>query len=186
MRGVFAILALCSSIPAGLLNLISFAQAQEAPCGIVHQRTRDPLDGQRFWLLAEYDGRAFLDQRTCLVVSTEVFEQQVTLSEAMEHCSMLGQGGPHGDMGWQLPTVAELTSLDSDRWSQQAGEFGDYKIPPMTRSETAFWTRTEWPSKENSYGIVIFSAPTTLVRSHDETEKAGVWCVQGFRATGLK
>ena len=186
MREVLASVALCISIPAGLLNAMSFAQAQEGSCGIVHQRTRDPAEGQRFWLLAEYGGRAFLDQRTCLVASTDISEQQVTLSEAMEHCSMLGQGGPQGDMGWQLPTVAELTSLDSDRWEQQAGEFEDYKIPPMTRSEVAFWTRTDWPGKENSYGTVIFSGRTTLVRSQAETEKAGVWCVQGFRATGLK
>jgi hypothetical protein len=82
--------------------------------------------------------------------------------------------------------MGELTSLDSENWNSQATGLGDVKVPPMTRSETVFWTSTEWPGEDNSYATVTHSAPTTLVRPQQATEKAGVWCVQGFRATGLK
>ena len=82
----------------------------ETPCGIVHKQTREPLTDQRFWQLAEYRGKAFLDIRTCLVARLEVFDQPVTLSDAMFRCATLDQGGPSGEMGWQLPTMAQLTS----------------------------------------------------------------------------
>jgi hypothetical protein len=161
-------------------------QAQEEQCGVVHKQTREPLDGQRFWLLAEHGGKAFLDLRTCLVARLEVVDEPTTLSDAMQHCATLGQGGPYGEMGWQLPSMAELTSLDSELWGNHRGEFEQYKIPPLTRSETAFWTSTKWPGAADSWATVMFSGRTTLVLPLAQTMKAGVWCVQGVRATGLK
>ena len=44
----------------------------------------------------------------------------------MEVCSNLGQGGYFGDMGWQIPTMAELTSLDSESWEKQKQEFAEF------------------------------------------------------------
>jgi hypothetical protein len=159
--------------------------AQER-CGVVHTQRREPLDSKRFWPLAEYGGKAFLDQQTCLIARLEVFDEPVTLGDAMQHCATLGQGGPVGEMGWQLPSMAELTSLDSHSWESQRGEFEQYKIPPLIRSERQFWTTTKWPGKEGSWAAAIFSARTTIVFPLAETEKAGVWCVQGYRATGLE
>ena len=186
MNGTTTCLCLQLGIATTLLGFVCSANAEEASCGIVHKQTREPLDDQRYWLLAEHDGRAFVDRKTCLVASTRIMEEPMTLSQAMEHCATLGQGGPHGEMGWQLPTMAELTSLDSEDWGSQAAGLGDVKVPPMTRSETAFWTSTAWLGEDNSYATVTYSAPTTLVRAQKATEKAGVWCVQGFHATGVK
>src|SRR5215212_3182 len=157
--------------------------AQEEACGIVHKQRREPLDQTRFWPLAEHRGEAFIDARTCLVARLEVFDEPVTLSDAMYRCATLGQGGPYGDMGWQLPTMAELTSLDGEEWRTQLVQ---YKLPPLTRSEKPFWTITKWLGAPDSLAAVEFSARTTVVRPMAETMKAGVWCVQGMRATGLK
>ena len=162
----------------GLLAVASPAWSEEEVCGTVHRQQREPLDDQRFWPLAEHRGRAVLDKKTCLVASTDIWTEPVTLSDAMARCATLGQGGPYGEMGWQLPTMAELTSLDGD--SQGAD------LPSTKRSETPFWTITEWPGSEGSYATVMFSGRTTLVLPKPAGETAGVWCVQGVRATGLK
>jgi hypothetical protein len=172
------IVSMCSLVAPWPLS------AQEH-CGVVHTQRREPLNSQRFWALAEYGGKAFLDLQTCLIVRLEVFDEPVTLSDAMQRCATLGQGGPTGDMGWQLPSMSELTSLDSDLWEGQRGEFERYKIPPLSRSERDFWTTTKWPGKEGSWAAVMFSARTTIVHPLAETEKAGAWCVQGYRASGL-
>ena len=185
MARIAIVVGLMVGMVGGLVETASPAVAQEEPCGIVHKQTRDPLDGQRFWPLAEHGGRAFIDLRTCLVVSLEVFEEPVTLGDAMQRCATLGQGGPYGEMGWQLPSLSELTSLDTELWTNQRGEFEQFKIPPLIRSETGFWTSTQWPGAENSWATVMFSARTTIVNPLAENMKAGVWCVQGVRATGL-
>lgn len=186
MARIATVLGLNVCVVAGLGVTASPVVAQEEPCGVVHKQTRDPLDGERFWPLAEHGGRAFIDLRTCLVVSLEVFEDPVTLSDAMQHCATLGQGGPHGEMGWQLPSMSELTSLDTELWTNQSEEFEQFKIPPLIRTEAAFWTSTQWPGAVGSWATVIFSARTTIVAPLAENMKAGVWCVQGVRATGLK
>jgi hypothetical protein len=178
-------------IASVLLNLALISLVGASPlradddCGIVHKQRREPL-GTRFWPLAEHGGKAFVDARTCLVARLEVFEEPVTLNDAMFRCAVLGQGGPNGDMGWQLPTMAELTSLDGEEWKDQRGEFAQFKIPPLTRSETPFWTTTKWLGAPDSLAVVEFSALTTVVFPLAETMKAGVWCVRGVRATGLK
>ncbi|MER8708290.1 hypothetical protein NKH49_22405 [Mesorhizobium sp. M1088] len=173
------------SIGLAFFATISTSQSQAAPCGIVHKQARQPLSDQNFWLLAEHDGKAFVDQRTCLVARLDRLDQPATLSDAMGYCATLGQGGPHGDMGWELPTMAELTSLDSADWPSQREAFAQYKLPPLARSETEYWTRTEWPGLAGSFAVVAFSAPTTLVRPLEASKKAGVWCVFGAPATGL-
>ncbi|MER9756421.1 hypothetical protein NKJ46_23835 [Mesorhizobium sp. M0166] len=173
------------SIGFAVLATMSAPQSQAAPCGIVHKQARQPLNDQNFWLLAEHGGRAFVDQRTCLVARIDRLDQPATLSEAMGYCATLGQGGPYGDMGWQLPTMAELTSLDSADWPRQREAFAQYKLPPLARSETEYWTRTEWPGLAGSFAVVTFSAPTTLVRPLEATKKASAWCVFGVTATGV-
>jgi hypothetical protein len=110
----------------------------------------------------------------------------MTLSDAMYRCAALGEGGPYGDMGWRLPTMAELTSLDGEEWNDQRGDLGQFRLPVQTRSEKAFWTTTKWLGEPDSLAIVEFSGKTTIVRPRAETEKAGAWCVQEIRPVGLK
>ena len=74
----------------------------------------------------------------------EAFDEPMTLSDAMYRCAALGEGGPYGDMGWRLPTMAELTSLDGEEWNDQRGDLGQFRLPVQTRSEKAFWTTTKW------------------------------------------
>jgi hypothetical protein len=160
------------------------AQAQQESCGIVHKqgsekRGSEPTDSQRFWLLAE---SGFIDMDTCLVWSIDVHNEPVTLSEAMGLCAELGKSGPYGaDMGWQLPTVAELTSLDGKEWEEQGGE-----TPPITRSDTRYWTNTPWLGIPGSWAVVQFSGRTTVVNPLEPGIGAGVWCVSGFPAKGLR
>lgn len=161
-------------------------QEQPVPCGVVHRQARQPLEGQRFWPLSEHRGKAFVDRKTCLVTSTEVGSEPVTIGQAMERCSSLGQGGPRGEMGWQLPTMAELTSLDGEEWAAEGNLLQEFKLPPETRSETAYWTVTEWPGASGSYATVVFSNRTTIVSQQAATAKAAVWCVQGTKATSIK
>jgi hypothetical protein len=172
-----------ASLVIGSLPVASPAKA-DASCGAVHKQTREPIDGQRFWPLAEHGGRAFLDKRTCLVASMKVEAEPVSLDAAMQRCAMMGQGGPRGDMGWQLPTMSELTSLDGEEWQREP--IGSSALPPALRSDTAYWTVTEWPGVAKRYAAVTFSGRTTLVRPFSETDKAGVWCVQGARAAALE
>jgi hypothetical protein len=173
---------------AALLILVPSVWADGKSCGTVHKQVGEQNNGApRFWPIAEYGGRAFIDMQTCLVARIEVFDKPpLTLSDAMLRCATLGQGGPYGEMGWQLPTMAELTSLDSDEWTKQRDSFGRYEIPPLTRTETEFWTSTPWPGLAGSWAVVAFSSRTTLVRPLGEGMKAGVWCVRGAAATNLE
>ena len=53
--------------------------------------------------------------RTCLVWRLDVNDSPIrTLDDAMGECASLGQGGPYSEMGWQLPSLSELTSVDSE------------------------------------------------------------------------
>jgi hypothetical protein len=149
--------------------------AQEDRCGTVHKLRRQPLDEQRFRPIVEYGGKAFLDLRTCLIGRLEFLDTPVTLSDAMLYCARLGsERGPHGEMGWQLPTMAQLTSLDGKEWQTRRGEFEQSKIPPLNRNEQRFWTSTKWPGTPNSWAVVEYSVRTTLVTPLAETEKARV------------
>jgi Protein of unknown function (DUF1566) len=176
------VLKLKRAFPAFVLAMASplFAapvHSEEESCGIVHKQRREPIESQRFWPLAEYGGSAFIDMRTCLVWRGDRYNDK-TLSEAMRLCAELGQGGPEsGEMGWQLPAVAELTSVDGKEWGQ---------VPGLARSETSYWTSTPWLGSPGSWAGVTFSARTTFVNPLEPAQKAGVWCVRGFPARGLR
>jgi hypothetical protein len=160
----------------------SFVYADER-CGLVTKKGEEPV-ARRFEILAEHKGRAFVDMRTCLVWDLYPWRKaELTLDGAMEVCSALGQGG---DMGWQIPTTAELTSLDSESWNKQKQEFAEFKLPVVERNESPFWTVTPWLGKPNSQAAVMFSARATLVMPLEQDGRAAVWCVRGYPATGLR
>jgi hypothetical protein len=156
-------------------------------CGLVSRQNREPAEERRYELIAEHAGKAFIDMRTCLVWQLDIDDSPTrTLDDAMHECASLGQGGPHGEMGWQLPSLAELTSLDSEDWAKQRAEFDQHRIPALTRSEIDFWTRTQWLGRPESWSAVQFSARTTIARPLTPDSKAAVWCVRGYPATGLR
>jgi hypothetical protein len=163
----------------------SFVYADER-CGLVTKKGEE-LVNRRFEILAEHKGRAFVDMRTCLVWDLYPWQKaELTLDSAMGICSALGQGGYFGDMGWQIPTMGELTSLDSESWDKQKQEFAEFKLAIIERNETPYWTVTPWLGKPDSQAAVTFSGKTTLVRPFKQDGKAAVWCVRGYPATGLR
>jgi hypothetical protein len=163
------------------------SQAQEL-CGFKTKQGGQFLDTPRFRQVSEFGGRAFLDMQSCLVWRLEVMagKPALTLDEAMRECAHTGQGGPHGQMGWRLPELAELTSLDSEDWMKQRIEFDQFRIPPLIRTEAEFWTSTAWLGRPGSLAIVQFSGRTTVVRPVGLDTKASVWCVLGYPAHGLR
>ena len=164
---------------AGLLLPLA-AAAQGMPCGLAIKQGSAPDPGPRFQGLANYDGRAFIDMHTCLVWRLDVFNEGLPLDEAMQICATTGQGGPYGAMGWRLPTLAELTSVDGEEWNKQREEFERYKIPAMTRSEAYYWTDA-LAGLADKWAVVEFSGRTTVVNPVDLTTKAYVWCVRRAR-----
>jgi uncharacterized protein DUF1566 len=155
-------------------------------CGLVTKKGEESVS-RRFEILAEHNGRAFVDMRTCLVWDLHPWQKaELTLDRAMEVCSALGQGGYYGDMGWQIPTMAELTSLDSESWNTQKQEFAEFKLPVIERSESHYWTVTPWLGNPNSQAAVAFGGKTTFVIPLKQDGKAAVWCVRGYPATGLR
>ena len=140
-------------------------------CGFVSKQSRELTEHRRFELLADYRGRAFIDMSTCLVWRLDVNDNPQTLDDAMRECASLGQGGPYGEMGWQLPSLAELTSVDSEDWTKQRAEFEQYKIPALSRSEIDFWTSTPWLGRPDSWAVVQFSARTTMRTLWRQTAK---------------
>ena len=155
-------------------------------CGLLTDAASEERVLDRFHILKEFDGRAFMDMETCLVWDLQVVTEPQTLNDAMAHCATLGQGGPYGRMGWELPTMAELTSVDGEQWEKQRVTFEEYKLPPAVRMEKDFWTTTPWPTDQNAWAVVQFSARTTIVYPLDQSMKAGVWCVRGAAAKGLR
>jgi len=119
-------------------------------CGFVSKQSPELTEQRRFELLADYRGRAFIDMSTCLVWRLDMNDNPQTLDDAMRECASLGQGGPYGEMGWRLPSLAELTSVDSEDWTKQRTEFEQYKIPALSRSEIDFWTSTPWLGRPDS------------------------------------
>jgi hypothetical protein len=180
----YSIFVVAVVLSVGALN----SSGAEEICGRVNEPKRHIEESSRFRLLAEYGGKAFIDMRTCLVWRLDMSDNPaLSLSDAMRACAEKGQGGPYGEMGWQLPTAAELTSLDTDQWSNQKDNFKEYKLPPATRSDAEFWTVTSWPGRSGSWAVVQFSGKTTVViPAEQDTKKAGVWCVRGFPATGIR
>jgi hypothetical protein len=109
-----------------------------------------------------------------------------TLDDAMGECPSLGQGGPYSERGWQLPSLSELTSVDSEAWTKQRAEFEQYKIPALIGSEIDFWTSTPWLGRSASWSVVQFSARTTIAHPVAPDRKAAVWCVRGYPARGVR
>lgn len=159
-------------------------------CGLATRKSQAPEYGNelhRFEILAEHGGRAFIDMRTCLVWDLYMWKKpSLTIDKAMEICATNGQGGPYGEMGWQIPTMAELTSLDSMFWGTHPSDYTKYDMPPVTRDDTVFWTSTPWLGATGANALVMFDVRTTLVLPSNPDTKAGVWCVQGYRANGLR
>src|SRR5262245_31642741 len=169
------------------LMLLADASYAVEDCGLVSKQSRELVEERRFELLAEYAGRAFIDMRTCLVWRLDVNDSPTrTLDDAMGECASLGQGGPYGEMGWQLPSLSELTSVDSEGWTKQRAEFEQYKIPPLIRSEIDFWTSTPWLGRSPSWSVVQFSARTTIAHPVAPDSKAAVWCVRSYPARGVR
>jgi hypothetical protein len=160
-------------------------QAAE-PCGLWSEGKRQDPESPRFRILTGFDGRAFLDMETCLIWRLDVHAQPLTLKDAIYHCTNKGQGGPTGAMGWRLPSVAELTSVDGDQWATQRDTFAPYQLPPMVRTEQALWTTTPWPPDPDAWAVVMFSARTTISAPSDKETKAGAWCVRCCPAAGLR
>jgi|SRR5262245_53217226 len=94
----------------GLLVAALNPSRAEEVCGRVNERKLHIDESTRFRLLGEYGGRAFIDMRTCLVWRLDIFGDRGSFDDAWSTCAHTGQGGPYGEMGWRLPTVAELTS----------------------------------------------------------------------------
>jgi Protein of unknown function (DUF1566) len=181
-RAIVLLISLCTA--SSLLPNSSYAVED---CGFVSKQSGEFADERRFELLAEYDGRALIDKRTCLVWRLDVNNSPTqTLDSAMGECASLGQGGPNGDMGWQLPSLSELTSVDSPEWEKQRDEFAQYKIPALSRSEIDFWTSTPWLGRPDSWSVVQFSARTTIPHPVPTDGKAAVWCVLGHYVRGLR
>jgi hypothetical protein len=156
-------------------------------CGWVSRHNSDPLELPRFARLADNGGRAFIDMRTCLVWQLDVIDSAPkSLDEAMRECASFGQGTPHGDMGWRLPTLSELTSVDSDEWAKQTSEFDQFNIPALKRKEIDFWTSSPWLGRREEWSVVQFSALTTIAHSTTLDSKSAVWCVRGYLARGLR
>jgi hypothetical protein len=180
---IYIELALAVVVSVAALN----SSRAEEVCGRVNERKLHIEESTRFRLLGDYGGRAFIDMRTCLVWRLDIFGERVPFSSAWKICADTGQGGPYGEMGWQLPTLAELTSLDSDQWSKQKDNFAEYKLPPAERGDRQFWTITPWPGSPGSWAVVQFSGRTTVVSpGEQDTKQAEVWCVRGFPATGIQ
>ncbi len=178
---VASFIVLCTIAPVGFS-----AHAVEL-CGLLSEITEEEAnDSPQFRILREFDGRAFLDMETCLVWRLDPVSEPLTLSDATLHCAIEGQGGPYGRMGWQLPTQAQLTSLDTEQWEKQRDTFEKYKLPAAVRTEIDLWSITPWPSEPDSWAVVQFSARTTVVHPIKQDMKAGAWCVRGSPAHGLR
>jgi len=170
-----------------IASLGTSAQAAEL-CGLWSESDKNGKELARFRMLKEFSGKAFIDMESCLVWQLDVVTEPETLDYARERCDSYGQGGPHGHMGWRLPTAAELTSLDiteeAYRSLREADSFK--KLPPFVRIETPMWTSTPWRSEPDTLTAVTFSARTTIVHPIKQDQRAGVWCVRCCAAAGLQ
>jgi hypothetical protein len=164
---------------AALMLLTTPAWAVEV-CGLWSEKGSEGSNPPRFRLLK--GDQAFLDMKTCLVWSLNVHRGPLKLSDAFGHCARSGSrlegGGDH--MGWRLPSVAELTSLD-----MFSGEFA-LRISGIP-SETPLWTATAWPPGMKDWTVVIFSQRgTTIVHHSDPEQEGGAWCVRCCPGAGLR
>jgi hypothetical protein len=159
-------------------------------CGLLQVQGQASDAVPRFRMLTGFEasGGAFIDMETCLVWSLRPFVTRggVGLNDALSRCADLGRGGSRGHMGWRLPTVDELTSLDTEQWLKQETVFDEYKLPPRYRSEDTFWTSTSWLSEPDSLATVQFSGRTTVVNPIKKSAQADVWCVRCCQATGVQ
>src|SRR5262245_19283358 len=144
-RSASAIRLLLAGVAVNLL--VSAVHAAERPCGILWGEGREIDESPRFERLGS--GGAFIDMRTCLVWMDRPMAAEWTLDQAMSFCTTSGDGG----MGWQLPTVAELTTLDVNKWIR--GGFAQYQLGSVAGGK--LWTRSPWPGKPDSLVVVEFN-----------------------------
>ncbi|SRR6266498_734465 len=101
---LFAVLVLLTTLPAWAVEV----------CGLWTDKGSEGSNPPRFRLLKEDE--AFLDMKTCLVWTLNVHRGPLKLSDAFGHCARPRRGsrleGGVDHMGWRLPSMAELTSLD--------------------------------------------------------------------------
>ena len=165
---------------ASLMLLVALPASAAEPCGLWSEKGRQGAEPPRFRILKE--DKAILDMKTCLVWSLNVHKEPLKLSDAFGYCTRRGSrlAGGSGRLGWRLPSVAELTSLDV------FSEEFDLTIREIF-SETPLWTSTPWPPGTQNWTVVTFSQRgTTIVHELGPEEKAGAWCVYCCQAAGLR
>ena len=167
---------------AALGVLVPLAAAGEHPVQRWDQKIKAT---SRFEVLSDFGGAAVLDHETGLV-----WEQSLSLSnsnwlDAQTHCNRLTTGGR---LGWQLPTLQELTSL-----VDPSVPFPGPTLPighPFTNVQSfSYWSATTSAGNASFAWIVGFNGPVPAVFTADKIGipiMASVWCVRGGHGVDLQ
>jgi hypothetical protein len=127
--------------------------------------------GQRFVVLAAFNGSAVLDQNTGLVWERAVLASTAPWSSARWNClnNMTGD-----TKGWRLPSIVELASLIDPpppvNPTLQPGH--PFSLAPIT-----YWSVTADPDNPSLAWSVNFTVGT--VNLSPKSTGNGVWCVRG-------
>jgi hypothetical protein len=152
-----------------------------------------PANCPRFVVLSNWNSEAVLDRETGLVwerfpsgTRFRWFNGSSLRAEAHEHCLTLGKGGR---LGWRLPTLPELLSLDDLSTLGTPG----LKLPPghpfQNIQADTYWTATRDVAfvggDVTSFGAyyTTFDAENAFTAStHNTSDPLYVWCVRGAQA----